>query len=367
MDQAMEAIKGEPELTAMPPVRLKGRFSPIGLDLGSSQVKLVQFKKERRRVSLHQLGIYDLPEGAITAGRITDAGALVDRLAWIFKRRHFYRNRANLCVGSQAIILRRMQLPKMAPREISAALRFEAEKEIMIPFDEAVVDHIELGEQVVEGNEMIDLAVVAATKDVINGYLDVVTGAGLYPEVIEIESFALHRVLSYVYPDFAGQGAQMLLDVGGENSNLVVFDNGRFRFARTLNIGVNHFCRRIADERQVGFDGALRLLFGSDPFTVEGVQEVADELVEEIRRSLEYYLYSIHREQKEIETIFLCGGGATVDRLPSFIGFELKVEPKVLNSFSRIQTGRRFIRKDLVREGHLFNVAAGLALRGWQR
>lgn len=369
MDQAMEVVAGEAPVKALFPERLKGRYSPIGLDLGSSQVKLVQFRQEQRRVVLHQYGIYDLPEGAITAGRITDPAPLIERLAWVLKRRRFYRNRTNLCVGSQAIILRRMQLPKMASRELSAALRFEAEKEIMIPYDEAVIDYIELGENEVEGNVLLDLAVVAAPKDVINDYLGVVTRAGLYPDVIEIESFSLQRVLPYVYPKFVmpSEDALMLLDIGGESSNLAVFDEGGFRFARTLSIGVNHFCRRIAEHRDTSFSAARRLLLGQDAFAVEGVQETADELVEEIRRSLEYYLYSIDREHKEIGTICLCGGGASIDRLPSFLGFELKVEPKVLNPLDFIETGRRFVRKDLEREGHLLNIAAGLALRGWMR
>lgn len=369
MDQTMETAVVKEEKIVPLPARFKGRFSAIGLDLGSSQVKLVQFKKEHRRVSLHQYGIYDLPEGAITAGRITDAGSLSERLAWVLKRRRFHKNRVNLCIGSQAIILRQMQLPKLAPRELAAALRFEAEKEIMIPLDEAVVDYIDLGERLVDGNELLDLAVVAAPKDVVNDYIGVILKAGLYPDVIEIESFALQRVLPYVYPDFAGPGqeALMILDLGGESSNLVVLDQGSFGFARTLSVGVNHFCRSIAEQREVSFDAARRLLFGSDPFTVEGVQEIADELVAQIRRSLEFYLYNVGHAQKEIKNICLCGGGASIDRLPSFLGFELKVEPRLLNPFSFVQTGRRFIRKDLEREGHLLNVAAGLALRGWQR
>jgi type IV pilus assembly protein PilM len=369
MDQTMETAVAKEKNVAPLPARFKGRYSAIGLDLGSSQVKVVQLKKERRRVSLHQYGIYDLPEGAITAGRITDTEALSERLAWILKRRRFHKNRVNLCIGSQAIILRQVQLPKMAPRELPAALRFEAEKEIMIPLDEAVVDYIDLGERVVDGNEVLDLAIVATPKDVVNDYLSVILKAGLYPDVIEIESFALQRVLPYIDPTSTGYEAEalMLLDLGGENSNLVLLDRGSFSFARTLSIGVNHFCRRIAEQREVSFDAARRLLFGSDPFTVEGVQEVADDLVEQVRRSLEFYLYSVGHAQKEIKTICLCGGGASIDRLPSFLGFELKVEPKILSPFTFIQTGRRFIRRDLEREGHLLNIAAGLALRGWER
>ena len=92
------------------------------------------------------------------------------------------------CIGGQTVILRHVQLPKMAPRELPAALRFEAEKRIMIPLDEAVMDYVVLGERLVDGNELLDLAVVAAPKEVVNDYLEVVLKAGLHPDVIEIES-----------------------------------------------------------------------------------------------------------------------------------------------------------------------------------
>ena len=369
MDQALETIaKKEGEVTPLP-VQVRRRYSSIGLDLGTAQVKLIQLKREKRNIALHQLGIYGLPEGAVTAGGITEPDLLAGRIAWILKRRRFHKNRVNLCIGGQAVILRHVQLPKMAPREIPVALRFEAEKKIMIPLEEAVMDYVILGEQLVDGNELLDIAVVAAPKDVVNDYLQVVLGAGLYPDVIEIESFALQRVLPYFWSTYAGheKEALMILDIGGESSNLVVIEQGSFSFARTLNIGVNRFCEQIAEMREVSVDAARRLLFGSDPFTVEGVQEAADELVTQIRRSLEFYLYNVEHGSKEIKTLFLCGGGSSIDRLPSFLGFELKVEPKVLSPFEFVQSGSRFIQKDLVREGHMLNIATGLALRGWVR
>jgi len=95
----------------------------------------------------------------------------------------------------------------------------------------------------------------------------------------------------------------------------------------------------------ISFDSAHRLLFGSDPFSVEGVQEIADELVAQIRRSPRVLPLQYRSAQKEIKTIYLCGGGASIERLPSFLGFELKVEPKLLRPFSFIQGGRRFMQK----------------------
>ncbi len=363
----MEGLVEGKETGKPPQVRFRKRYSSIGIDLGSTRIKMIQLKRQKNRISLHQFGIYDLPEGAIISGRISDTAVVSERLNWILKRRRFHKKRANLCIGSQSVILRHVRMPKIGPRELQAALRFEAEKEIMIPLDEAVMDYIVLGERLVDGNELLDIAVVAVPKDVINDYLNVALKAGLHPDVVEIESFALQRILPYFGAAYPGNETEalMILDIGGENSNLVVLDRGVFGFARTMNIGVNHFCRSISEQRDVGFDTAHRLLYGEEPFTVEGVQEIADELVTQIRRSVEFYLYKVEHARKEIKALFLCGGGSAVDRLPSFLGFELKVEPRILNPFEFIQTGRRFVRKDLYKEGYLLNIATGLAARGW--
>lgn len=365
----MDATLAPEQAGAAPRLSFKGRYSNVGLDLGSSLIKLIQLRQEQGQVFLHQYGIYDLPGETITAGRITNGVVLADRLSRIFKQGRFHRDRVNLCIGNQAIILRQMQLPKMAPREIPEALRFQAEKEIMIPVEEAVIDYIELGERYVDGKAVIELAVVAVPREVVNDHLRVITEAGLVPEVIEIEPLALQRFFPLVTaaPEGAGEEMQIILDLGGESSSLVVLNRGRFNFARTLSIGVNHFCRRIAEEGAIEFDAALHLLFGSDPFAVAGVQEIADELVAQLRRSIDFFLYNVASASNKFESIHLCGGGASIDRLPSFLGFELKVEPKLIRPFSFIQSDRRFVQKDLEREGHLLNVAAGLALRGWQR
>lgn len=357
------------ESAKAPAYSFKGRYSSIGLDLGSSQIKLMQLRQERGQIILHQCGIYHLPEEAIVDGRINDQAQLADHLAKIFQQRRCHRNRVNLCISSQAIILRQMELPKMAPRELPAALRFQAEKEIMIPLDEAVVDYIELGERFADGKAVLDVAVVAVPKDVVTGYLNVITEAGLIPDAIEIEPLALQRVFPFsgAGTGEAGGGLRVIIDLGGESSTITFLEHGNFRFARTLNIGVNHFCRRIAEEEASNFESAHSLLFGNDPFSVKGMQGVADELVSQVRRSLDFYTYNVSPVPKDIETVYFCGGGASIEQLPAFLGFELKIEPKLIQPFSFIESDRRFIKKDLEREGHLLNVAAGLALRGWQR
>lgn len=354
-------------LKAADKLKYKGRYSNIGLDLGSSQVKYVQFKGDRGHIHVHQYGIYRLPEGVIEGGRVADPVLLTSRLQWLLGRRRLHKNRVNLCVGGQSVILRQIFLPPMSSRELASAIRWEAEKQVMIPLSQVVVDYASLGDRVVDGKQVTEVALVAVPKEVVEEYIQVVTGAGFYPDVIEIEPFALQRSVYYLQSFILQQELLdvIVLDVGGESSSLLVLEDGRYSFSRTLNIGVNHFCRRVMESEQVDADTAQRLILGSDSLSIEGVLDVAEELCTQIKRSMEYFVYEMRHLEKEFTEMFYCGGGSNIKELWPFLGRELKMVPVPFNPLAAVSRDRQSLHLALQKEGNLLAVAQGLALRGW--
>ncbi len=345
----------------------KGRFSNIGLDLGSSQVKYVQFKGERRGIQVHQYGIYEIPEGVIEGGRVADPVLLTSRLKWMLGRRRLHKKKVNLSIGGQSVILRQFFLPPMSSRELANAVRWEAEKQVMVPLNQMVMDYACLGVREVDGKKVMEVALVAVPREVVEEYISVITGAGFYPEVIEIEPFALQRSVYYLQRFVSEQELQdgIVIDIGGESSTLLVMEKGRYSFSRTLNIGVNHFTRRAMESLQVDADTAQRSVFGKDSFSLEGVLEVADELCTQIKRSMEYFVYEMRHLEKEFAEMYYCGGGFRIKELWPFLGRELKIIPVHFNPLPAISRGRQSMHPSLQEEGNFLAVAQGLALRGW--
>ena len=316
----------------------KGRFSNIGLDLGSSQVKFVQFKGERGGIQVHQYGIYEIPEGVIEGGRVVDPVLLTTRLKWMLGRRRLHKKRINLSIGGQSVILRQFFLPPMSARELANAVRWEAEKQVMVPLNQVVMDYAGLGIREVDGKKVMEVALVAVPREVVEEYISLITGVGFYPEVIEIEPFALQRSVYYLQRFVTDQERQegLVLDIGGESSTLLVIEKGRYSFSRTLNIGVNHFIRRAEESLEVDADTAERAIFGKDFFSVEGVLEVAEELCKQIKRSMEYFVYEMRHREKEFAEMFYCGGGFRIKELWPFLARELKIIPIHFNPLPAI-------------------------------
>jgi len=367
----------EMEVTASAKRRFKKRFSNVGLDIGSHHVKMVQFRNKGGHIHMNQYSLHPLPEGAVEEGRIEDAALLSDRLKWIFKRRRYHTNRINMCVSTQSVILRQVFMPVMAPRDFPNAIRWEAEKHIMMPLEDVILDYFYIGERVIEGNRVMEVVLVAVPKETLNGYLEVATRAGLYPDVIEIEPLALQRLVNLTLgggeeapqreEDASDTVNYLMIDLGGEFTNLLLLENGRYSFTRSINLGTNHFVRQVAEQRQISLEKAERMVFQADPFQLQGVTEVAGEFLDEINRSLEFYVSKMYHEDKEISYLLLCGGGIYLDGLASYLGERINASPLLLNSRKIFPWARRYVPPGLDEHGPLLGVASGLALRGWLR
>lgn len=350
----------------------KGRFSSIGLDLGTSHIKLIQFRRNGKDICTHRCGIFPLPEGSFNDGQITDSRSLSAYLKTIIKELRLKKKNVNMCINNRNVILRSLALPLMPAGEIPGAIRWEIEKHIMLPADEIVTDYVFERKEDAHGNGVIDAKLVAVPGEIVGGYIDTVAGAGLNPRVIEIEPFSLNRALCYFSPGrMAGEGREhvsLLVDMGGEYSNILVSENGKYAFSRTINTGTGHFCRSVAEANAVGAEAAEKLVFGKDPFPVRGFREAADEMAELVQRSVEFYLYRIKEKETSINEILLCGGGALIEGMSSFLSEFLSLQPGSFSLPDFIENDNNIAAGsggDTEKEKQLLGVAAGLALRGW--
>src|SRR5436190_4398824 len=165
----------------------------VGLDLDGEFIAAVQVSSDgiSRAVSA------ELPPGIITDGEVTDVPALSDALRDFFKA-HNLPKRVRLGVSNQQIVVRHLELPKIEnPDELGAAVRFQASEAIAMPLDEVVMDHQVVSEYVnQDGAARLRVVVVAARESMISRVIESVRAAGLRPEGIDLNAFALVRTLA---------------------------------------------------------------------------------------------------------------------------------------------------------------------------
>jgi type IV pilus assembly protein PilM len=247
--------------------------------------------------------------------------------------------RVRLGLGNQRVIVRTLRLPAIEdPKEMEAAIRFQAQEQIPMPLDQAVLQHqVVGGVPAQEGSgPQVDVVVIAARREMITSFLEPLRRAGLEPSGIDLSAFGMIRALaSAVRPVPAAESeavapaedAILYCNVG-DVMNLAVARGRSCLFTRVSGTGVEAITARLATERalsaehaeqwllHVGLDAPLETIEG-DPEIIaaarRALQDGTATLVDELRRSLDYY--RALESAVPVSGVVLCGTGSAIPGL----------------------------------------------------
>ncbi len=297
--------------------------SPVGLDLDGRYLAAVQTDGH----AVTRASSMDLPAGLLSDGDVRDVAGLTEALEE-FSRRHGLSRRVRLGVTSQQVVVRQIEVPIIEdPGDRDAAIRFQAGEAIAMPLEEAMLDYALIGDRTSpEGVLRQHVLVVAARETIILRLLEAVRGAGLKPEGIDLDAFALVRMLADS-EELAYERARVFCHLGGV-TNLAVAVGSSCLFTRPLAAVV----------------------------TDEDAEHIAGSLAEEIRLSIDYYLGQ--PEAPEVGDVLLSGPGSTVEGLPEHLSALIDLPVEVAEPFGRLAAGELRPGDDPTRH----TVAAGLAL-----
>src|ERR671917_467092 len=165
----------------------------IGLDIDGRYLAAAQVANGR----VTQSASHELPEGLVRDGEVADVQALGEQLR-TFAANAGLPKSVRLGVANQQIVVRVIELPRIEDeKQRDAAVRFQAADAIAMPLDEAVLDY-QVGGYVEapDGSSRMQVIVVAARRSMIEGLMEAVKKAGLKPAGIDLDAFALVRVLA---------------------------------------------------------------------------------------------------------------------------------------------------------------------------
>jgi type IV pilus assembly protein PilM len=276
------------------------RRSVIGLDIEPGYLAAAQVSVNGA-VAVEHAATGPLEPGVMRDGEVADVEALGEALKAFF-RTHNLPRRVRLGVANQRIVVRTLELPDLRnPKELEAAVRFQAQEHLPMQLDLAVLDYHPLGLVQTENGERQRVVLVAARRDMIDRLLEAARHAGLRPEGIDLSAFAMIRALGR--PAIEGQGALVYVSVGGL-TNLAIAEGTQCRFTRVAAGGLESIVAQLAERRALTLDHSRQWLahvgLEAPVETVEGDPEIVAEartvlsdgvrrIADDVRNSLDYY------------------------------------------------------------------------------
>jgi type IV pilus assembly protein PilM len=343
--------------------------SVVGLDVGSSTVKAVELttKSKGGSFELNSLGVAQVAPEAIVQGAFLNSGAITDAIREAVDAGKVKSKNVAAAVSGHSVIVKKVNLPVMTREELDEQIRWEAEQ--YIPFD---VNEVNLDFQILDSlndESHMEVLLVAAKKDLIDDYVQVIVEAGLNPVAIDVAAFAVENAFELNY-DSANRGTVALVNIGAQVVNINILSNGIPCFTRDITTAGNQYTEEIQKALSISFDEAERIKLGgrsSDgqdvvPQEVEhAMQSVTETVIGEISRSLDFFAAT--SADSRIEKVYLTGGASRVSGLADAFAERTGLAVETMNPLARMLPSSKYDQDYLDDMAPGLAVGVGLALR----
>jgi len=339
----------------------------IGLDIGSSSIKAVQLKAGRGGVELQAFGMQPLVPQTIVDGTIMDQAAVVEAIRALWSRLRLKQKDVAIGIAGHSVIIKKIAVPAMKLDELPTQIRYEAEHHIPFSKEDVEIDYHVVAPTNAQGQT--ELLLVAAKKEVVADYTQVVRDAALNPQVVDVAAFAGQNAYEINYTLDARETI-VLITVGAAISNINIVRGGVSLFTRDVTIGGNAFTEEIQKQLGVSADEAEAYKIGGShdehgvvPQEVERILDgVAEVMAGEFQRSLDFFLATT--ADTNVSRIALAGGTAKVAALHRAVERRSRLSVEMVDAWKRVAIGSGLDRNYLTAHSPEALVGLGLALRG---
>lgn len=334
-----------------------------GLDIGSHSIKLIELAREGDQVALVAAGSMPTPQKALTSSLQADTEALAVAIKQLVQSTGTKTRTVNLALPESKVFTRVIEVPQLSPRELTSAIKWEAEQYIPLPLDQVNVDFTVLQDGKNTQTNKMEVLLVAAPKALVDKYVSIMELAELNAVSAETEIIATSRAVGRSLPNVR---TVMIVSLGAQSTDIAILRSGILMFTRSVSTGGEAITRAIAQNLDFNLTQAeeYKRAYGLQQDKLEGkiiaaAKPIMDTIIQEVKRAMAFY--SEKYKDEHVDTVILSGGTARLPGMVIYMAQALSCEVQLANPWVGIAKDARF--NVLNTEGANFSIAVGLALR----
>jgi len=345
---------------------LFGSKELIGLDIGSSAIKLAHVKPVGVEHRVKKFGVFPLPPDAIVDGAIMDHAAVIEGIKTALRELNVKEKEVATSLSGHSVIIKKVVLPTTTPEELEESIQWEVEQ--YIPFD---IKDVKIDFQVIgplkEDPSKMDVLLVAVKTDLVNDYISVIKDAGITPAIVDIDSIAAGNAFEHCHP-VSDEQVPMVVNLGASFMNINILHSGVPLFTRDVPMGGGMYTSEIQKQLAVSFETAEELKVGKKNAgeraqkLTEIMRTVSNILSTEAQRS--YNFFSATYPDRLVTRVYLTGGAAKSAFFRDMLAEKIGVDVELFDPFEGLTIEEGSVDPSVVSG---FNTAAtvsiGLALR----
>ncbi len=336
----------------------------LGLDIGSNSIKAVEFEWVKNP-RLKHFGMIPLPPEAIVDGALMDSASIVESIRSLVEGLKIKTKNAAVSVSGHSVYTKAITVPLTPQDQLESAILWEAGRQIPFDIEDVRLDYQILDEGV--KSDQMSVLLVAAKKEMIDDYKAVIEEAGLSPAIVDVDVFAIENAFNLNY-ESAIDEVVALVNIGASVMNINILKGGTSAFTRDVSIGGRQITEEIQKRLKMTYEEAEAIKLkerdaGAQSGEVDQiVQTMVDQIATVVKQSLEFFLASSTGE--DVKKIYLSGGCAKIQMLPSMIEERIDTPVEVFNPFAKVDFNPDVFDPVYIKQvAPLAAVAVGLALR----
>lgn len=338
----------------------------LGVDIGTSTIKIVELEKAAERITLENYGqiqskfLYGKPFRSFEKSTLSlSTRDIASALVAINKEAKIRTRRVNFSLPDFSSFFTTFSLPPMSKDEMARAVRFEARQHVPLPLSEMALDwELIEGEASEQRKESLKVLLVAVPQRVVSQYQEIAALAKLELQNLEAEVLALNRALSS-----EEEGVIALVDIGAQSTTCSIVEKGVVKISHSFDLSGNNLTKALVEALEVDAETAerLKLKYGLSP-KGEAIpmvlQPLLDSIIMEIKKISRHYFKVAGRESKKV---VLAGGTANLKGVRDYFSRKIGKRVEVANPFTKVAYPQ-VLEGVLKKEGPSFAIAVGVAM-----
>ncbi|SLM32196.1 PilM [Desulfamplus magnetovallimortis] len=338
----------------------------VGLDIGSSVIKVAELKTSGKDISLVKFGMTPIPPGLIEDGEIIEIEQLAGIIKNLFKTHKIKTKNVAIATGGSSVVVKTITVPAVSESALVDSIRFEAEQYIPYDIDDMNIDFQIMDDSDVAADQM-NVLLVAAKKDLVAEYIDLIDLAGLNPSIIDVDSFAFQNIYE-VFCRKKTDTLDMIIDVGVTKTTMNIVKGFNSLMMRDSSSGIGQVREMISSEQECTLEEAERIMSKIDTASMSAadLKEISEGFSQrwsvEIQNVVKtFQAKSVHGN---VQNIYLGGGGSLMDGFTEKLSTDLGIPVSILNPFDVIKVNPKDFSDAFIQRAVPFaSIALGLALR----
>ncbi len=306
----------------------------VGVDIGTTSIKVCLLKKTKKGFTLAKMASKSYDDSLLHDGNIIDRSFVAAELKGLLEKHSIKARMAASALSSYSVITKRITMPFLDSDALENSIKLEVENIIPFPLKDIYYNYYIMGIDE-EKENMMNLLVVAAKKEIVEGYIETFKLAKLDLSILDVDVFAITNLIEQIYnpKDFSVLAA----DIGASITNIAILKGENIEFTREILIGGRHLTDEIEKLHKLSYREAEEKKLNADSEVSDLLQEFVSNISSEMNKTVNFYVATKPRES--VGKIYLTGGSSRVPGLKEHVEKETGIEVEFLNPFLFLSNG----------------------------